>query len=802
MPMKNLEDYMQPYEDCYPHLFNRKLNTFSYIEKIVLRKRKENIFQFQCLTHEKKKIYVCLELCTPELFRLRMSKVNKFFSYNTAMVAKTEWKKVHYHLKENKENIAIETQSMIINVQKNPWQVTVNNKNGKIIFQEQIKDISGLQQFLSYPPGYGVNSEKETSFYESFVLRPDEQLYGLGEKYDELNKRGKQYVSWNVDTATTVTGRAYKNIPLLFSTYGYGLFINSTAKIIYQLGSESYISASFRVEDEQLDYYFIYGPSFKEILNRYTELTGKPPVPPKWSFGLWMSRCSYMSRKQLEDIGATLRKKKIPCDVLHIDPWWMKDKNFCDFEWDINKFPKPEEMLKELKKKGFKVSLWEQPYVPKNTQMYQEGKKRGYFMKTKDGKVYSFHDFQKSGLGVVDFTNPEAVKWYQTKHKELLEMGVSAFKTDMSEGVPEDGYFHNGQSGKLVHNLYSLLYNKKVYEISASHSKEYALVWGRAGTAGSQRYPIQWSGDSNSTFPDLACNLRSGLSAGLSGLAFWSCDIGGFIGKPSPELYIRWAQFGLFISHARCHGSAPREPWEFGKKAENIFRFYANLRYQLLPYIYTHAHIAHRTGLPVIRPLVLEYQNDPNVYHQDLEYLLGDSILVAPILDETNQRDIYLPEGEWIDFVSKKRLQGNQHISYKAPLSRLPLFIKQDSIIPLGPLMNYVDEKEWNPISLEIFLKSHAQFTLIDDRQEIKFSGDNNTNGITFKISPSNLNYYLHFHKTFTPKKVVCNGKPISLRNQKEQWENSDTGWRTNQDTIEIKLFGLSKKVIRVTLIF
>ncbi|MDI6782824.1 MAG: glycoside hydrolase family 31 protein [bacterium] len=818
MKQFTLDDYLHHYEHNYPHIFNPRLRTFSYTAKLLTLKRKGNEFLFRCETNDKKKVLVGLELCSPEMFRVRLTARNKFNVDNFPMVVKKDWKPVFFQMEKNRYEVIITSSSLQIKINKNPWQIKVYDKSGNLVLEEQSNGIDGLQKHLVCPLGFAttLDKDKKPSVYESFTLHPEEQLFGLGEKYSELNKRGKRFVSWNVDTATTVTDRAYKNIPLLLSTRGYGIYINNTAKITYELGSESYIASSFAVEDDQLDYYVIYGPTFKQILYHYTELTGRAPVPPKWSFGLWMSKCGYRNRQEVEHIAKTLRKKRIPCDVIHIDPWWMKEGHFCDFEWDTDAFPNPVEMLRNLKEQGFKVSLWEQPYVPKNSKMFEEGKKHGYFIKDKKGNIYPFRDFMNPVSALVDFTNPEAVKWYQAKHQKILEMGISAFKTDMSEAVPEDAVFYNGLTGAKMHNLYSLLYNRTVYEVGARFPRpiipafagmtsfprkresgretlplppETALVWGRSGYAGTQRYPVNWSGDSNSTWLDMSCNLRAGLNFGLSGVPFWSCDIGGFIGNPSPELFIRWAQFGLFTSHARCHGATPREPWQFGKQAEQIFRRFVNLRYRLIPYLYTYAHLAHRTGLPVIRPLVLEYQDDPNVYHQDLEYLFGEQFLVAPILDETNQRTIYLPAGEWLDYWTKKVYSGNQHIHYTAPLSRLPLFIKQDSIIPMGPKMNYIGEKPFNPITIDIYLKNKAEFTLINDQEEIKFFGIREKNQVKFTITKSQKDYLLNFNACSQPKKVLCNGKPIPKATTNKAFSNLHLTWKMGINSLQIKLF-------------
>lgn len=409
-----------------------------------------------------------------------------------------------------------------------------------------------------------------------------------------------------------------------------------------------------------MGYFFIYGPDFKKILYEYTGLTGRAPLPPKWSFGLWMSPCTYHNRKAVEDVARKLRRMDIPCDVLHIDPLWLKGRknqklDSCEFEWDKETFPKPEEMIEKVKEKGFKICLWENPYIYKHTATYWELAKKGYLVKDEKNKpteVFSTHGLFKDYY-VVDFTNPGAVEWYKEKHKKLLDMDVATFKCDYGDGAPEKAVYHNGKSGKEIHNLYPLLYKRTVFEAMEEYSGR-GIIWARPAYAGSQRYPVLWSGDPKCSFPLMVATLQGGLSLALSGIAFWSHDIGGFIGEPEPELYIRWAQWGLLCSHSRYHDTTPREPWLFGLQALEIFWFYAKLRYRLIPYLYSYAHIAHLISLPIVRPPILDYQDDPDFYDKDLEYLLGKKLLVAPIFNETGRRNIYLLQGNWLDFWNDK----------------------------------------------------------------------------------------------------------------------------------------------------
>jgi len=332
-------------------------------------------------------------------------------------------------------------------------------------------------------------------------------------------------------------------------------------------------------------------------------------------------------------------------------------------------------------------------------------------------------------------------------------------------------------TGREMHNLYPLLYNKAVFEAVEKYSNGRGIVWARSAWAGSQRYPIHWAGDQLCNFPSLACTLWGGLSLGLSGVPFWSHDIGGFKGEPSPELYIRWAQFGLLSSHSRCHGTTPREPWEFGEEALCIFRFYAKLRYRLIPYLYSYAHVASRTGLPLMRAMVLEYQDDPNTYHLGLQYLLGRELLVAPIYDKSSERHVYLPEGKWIDYWTKEEYKGPITIRYKAPLDVIPLFVEGDSIIPLGPEMGYVGEKEFDPLTLDVYLYERAKFTLYDDEQAVSFEGGRKGGDITFEISASRRTYIVQFNKTTCPRAVKVEGRGLQHYETREAFERVQEGW-------------------------
>ena len=503
-------------------------------------------------------------------------------------------------------------------------------------------------------------------------------------------------------------------------------------------------------------------------------------MPPKWSFGVWMSRCMYKSRTEVETIAKKLRILNIPCDVIHIDPLWLKGReksgiDSChDLVFDTKKFPEPEKMVTNLKKMGFKLSLWENPYVLKGTKIYEEGVKKHYFpiSLTDKNKPAQIEPPNKPKIftTLIDFTNPDAVKWYQEKHRKLLNIGVAVFKTDYGEWCPINARFYNGMIGKDMHNLYPVLYNKTVFDIIKKVCGK-GIVWARSAYAGSQMYPVHWSGDTLAKYEVMAQVLRSGLSIGLSGIPFWSHDIGGFIGKPSQELYIRWTQFGMFCSHSRFHGTTPREPWEYGKKSIDICKKYILLRYRLIPYIYSYAYIANKTGIPIVRAMVLEFQDDHNTYDKDLQYMFGRELLVAPIFNETNIRNIYLPAGKWLDYWDKKEYTGPINIRYYAPLDRLPLFIRENSIIPYCPQMNYIGEKPFNKYVLDCYILSKAEFVLYDDNEIIKFSGIKNRDVLVFSISKSNKEYEMNFYK-ITVKRAIIETKTI----KKFDYKTTDTG--------------------------
>jgi alpha-D-xyloside xylohydrolase len=589
---------------------------------------------------------------------------------------------------ETEDEIVVATGAVSVHVGTDPWDFRVE-RDGEVLFAEERGLYDGRGNDRTPPLGFDLQEINEgphrvVETGTAFRLQPDEHVYGLGEQFTGFDRRGRTFDLWHVEPLGTQTQHAYKNIPFHLSTAEYGMLVDTTNRVHYDLGHSTTATGAVSVADDRFSCVFFCEEAFPDIIESYTGLTGRPDCPPKWSFGLWMSRLGYESREELEAVADRLREEAIPADVIHLDPFWMRENHACDLAWDREQFPDPEGMIEDLHDQGFRLSLWEHPHVPVGTEAFETAREEGYFVADGTGKPYVMDRTCQGAYrgALVDFTDPEAVGWWQAKHRELLAMGVDVFKTDYGEYVPEDAVFENGRSGRSMHNLYPYLYNEAVYEVSREVHGDDGMVWARSAWTGSQRFPVHWGGDPHPSESGMAAALRGGLSASLSGIAFWSHDIGGFRGIPSSELYVRWAQFGLLSSHARCHGTTPREPWAFGETATDRFRDYAELRYSLLPYIYTYAEIAARTGLPVVRPLVLEYQDDPAVRQLDTQYLLGEQLLVVPVFGGSGTRSVYLPAGEWVDYWTGDRYPGEQTVSRDVDLETIPLFVRAGSVIP------------------------------------------------------------------------------------------------------------------------
>ncbi|MTD42108.1 alpha-xylosidase [Erwinia sp. CPCC 100877] len=536
---------------------------------------------------------------------------------------------------------------------------------------------------------------------EQLSLGIDEQLYGLGERFTPFIKNGQTVDTWNEDGGTG-SEQAYKNIPFYLSSNGYGVFVNHPEKVSFELASENVSRAQFSVEGEALEYIIIYGPTPKEILEKYTNLTGKPALPPAWSFGLWLSTSfttDYSEQTVMKFIDG-MQERGIPLEVFHFDCFWMKAFEWSNFKWDEELFPDPKGMLRRIHEKGIKVCVWINPYIGQKSPLFEEGRKNGYFLKQADGNVWQW-DMWQAGQGIVDFTNPEAVKWYQGYLSELLDMGVDSFKTDFGERIPTDAVYFDGSDPQKAHNYYSYLYNEAVFSLlEAKRGKNEAVVFARSGTVGSQKFPVHWGGDNLSEYVSMTETLRGGLSFLLSGFGFWSHDIGGFEENASADLYKRWTQFGLLSTHSRYHGNIEyRVPWNYDEEAVAVTKKFTQLKVQLMPYLYSQAVYTAKTGVPMMRPLFMEYPEDRNSYFIDKQYFLGDQLLVAPVFTETGEVSYYLPEGKWTQLLDQsfKAIDRNgQWQTETHDYLSLPVWVKENTILPMAKTKHQSVVYEYN----------------------------------------------------------------------------------------------------------
>jgi alpha-D-xyloside xylohydrolase len=701
----------------------------------------DDALKIVCRTAYDHRAHLLVEVLTPHIWHILFRPLDSQ-PFATPIVVGRPERKIPLQVESADGQLVVSGGGLRLSIQTDSWRLRLYDANGADVLRENPSDVDGLGQPFVLPLGYAATADGVNLVSESFHLRPDEHLLGLGEKFTPLDKVGQRIVTWTQDAFGSTSERSHKNIPFLMSSRGYGLLLDTGARVTWDLGVSSCQSYTITAEANALDAYVIVAPSFAEILEHYAHLTGHAPVPPKWTFGLWLSSTgAYRDQATLERLVAGAEAHQLPVDVIHVDTWWMKWRLYCDFQWDREAYPDVEGLIAELTRKGLRVSLWEHPYISVESDLFELGKERGYFLKRPDGDVYVI-DYGLSlaprpdgvvriatpdtswnaRVAIIDLTNPQAYQWFQDLHRPVLRMGVSVFKTDFGEDVPRDAVFSNGQTGETMHNLYPLLYNRCVYEVT-QEELGYGVVWARSGTAGNQRYPVCWSGDPAADFDSLACTIRAGLSVGLSGIPFWSHDIGAFRGMPSARLYVRWAQFGLLCSHSRMHGDSPREPWYFGEEAVRIVRAYTELRYSLFPYLYSAAYEASRSGLPVIRALPLMFPDDPNTYAQDLEYMLGGALLVAPIYDEGDQRRVYLPQGEWVDYWTHEVYAGNVHITVHAPLDHLPLFVRRGAIIPRMQPAQRIPAGLIDPLLLDVYAASRMAYRLDEDEGTTIFEG-------------------------------------------------------------------------------
>jgi alpha-D-xyloside xylohydrolase len=553
--------------------------------------------------------------------------------------------------------------------------------------------------------GFAEIADGTHHMVEQLALGVGEVVYGLGERFGPLVRNGQVVDMWNADGGTS-SWLAYKNVPFYLTSGGYGVLVNDPGAVSFEVGSETVSRVQFSVEGQALEYYLLYGTTPKEILGRYTALTGRPALPPAWSFGLWLTT-SFTTSYDEETVTGFIQgmaDRDIPLSVFHFDCFWMREFHWCDLAWDRRAFPDPQAMLDRLHERDLHVCLWINPYIAQRSPLFAEGMDKGYLVRRPNGDVWQSDDWQ-AGMGVVDFTNPDAVRWYQDHLRVLLDMGVDCFKTDFGEKIPTDVVWFDGSDPQRMHNHYAYLYNRTVYDLLREHrGAQDAVVFARSATSGSQQFPVHWGGDSTTTFASMAETLRGGLSLSLSGFGFWSHDIGGFDGTPTASLFKRWVPFGLLTSHSRLHGNQSyRVPWSFDDEAVEVTRAFVRLKARLMPYLYAAAVEAHATGVPVLRAMVLEFPDDPACVHLDRQYMLGERLLVAPVFSDGGQVSYYVPAGRWTRLLTGEVVEGPGWRHETHGYDSLPLLVRPNTVLPVGAVDSRPDYAYADGVTLQIY---------------------------------------------------------------------------------------------------
>lgn len=618
----------------------------------------------------------------------------------TAPVNRAAWK---YKKVEGGHSYTSKYAKVVIT--EKPWHIYIYDADGKLL-TSTVHRSDNTNTFTPVMPFSYVRraSDYSRSYNAVTSLAPGEKVFGFGESFTQFNKRGSKVVLWTDDANGTQNETMYKPIPFFMSSRGYGVFMHHSTPITVDVGKYFNSVNSMMIGDDEIDLFFFVGDP-KDVLDEYTDLTGKSPMPPLWSFGFWMSRITYFSAQDGYDVIDQLRDNKIPTDVLHFDTGWFGVDWRADYTFPQDRFPDPQKMINDFKDDGVHISLWQLPYMTPQNKLYDELVSNGFAIKDRKGNI-PVED------AIIDFSNPGAIEWYQGKLKPLLEMGVGAIKVDFGEAAPEEGLYASGKTGFYEHNLYPLRYNKAAADITKEVTGEH-IIWARSTWAGSQRYPLHWGGDAATSDGAMSATLRAGLSIGLSGFTFWSHDIGGFVTAAPEDLYRRWTPFGMLSSHVRSHGNPPTEPWEYSKEFLNGFRKADNLRYQLMPYIYAQAKHSSERGLPMMRALFIEYPDDPGAWLVDDQYLFGEDMLVAPLFEDVEERAVYVPMGTtWHDYQTGKVYEGGWH-TIKPGEIPVVVLVRDGAIIPHIALAQSTKFMDWSSIQLKVFSKNGAASGMI-----------------------------------------------------------------------------------------
>lgn len=705
--------------------------------------------ELSCTTSGGLKVAIRIDLLSDSIIRARLCPERIPSSPTQMLSCDPENLQHSARIERTDSQVRIDTGKLSILLELEQWDLTIiRNSDGRSIFSQSIDQRCFGPLYEVAPTGYDEDGQGRLFGRLAVRIQPPERFYGLGETFTSYTKNGRVYDIFASDSGSVDSSRSYKAMPILLSSAGYALMVHTSYPTRFDMGSDCGGSYSMRIADPLLDYFIICEDSFKGLLGGLSSLVGKSPLLPKWSFGLWLSRCGYRSWEEVFAVVGRMEENGIPFDVVSLDPWWQGDAPWSTLSWDERHFPESEQRMAELKEDhGIRTCLWINPYVPAGTELYEEGVKQGFFLRDESGRIACAPEaFAGKELAVYDLCDPAQWQWFSSLLKGLLCQGAAVFKTDFGEQIPLQALSHDRKSGLELHNLYPLLYNKCAFEaVKEVYGK--GITWGRSGYIGSVRYPLCWGGDSYASFSQMRGQLNGLLSSALSGMPFYSHDIGGFdyepelfrtssidsipipgqdeqekrlegLPEPNAHLYIRWLQFGIFSSHSRLHGKRPHEPWEYGQEALRISRAYIRLRYRLLPYIYAQSVNSCESSLPFIRPMVLEFQEDRNSWDIDSQYLFGSDLMVSPVLEDREQVEIYFPKGTWYDLYTGESFVGPGWQRLDSPLWKIPVFCRQKAIIPLTGSLQKSDARFNDLVLLCTPEALPGQVTICDEAAE------------------------------------------------------------------------------------
>ena len=781
---------------------NEEERIFHTLEKVTDIESEDNRIRFNLEKGE-----VVLSFLTQDIVRVTMGKRSNVKLATTPAVKDHNFSYDGFKTHQQDNKFLIKTEKLTISVDTSVFSLAFYDKEDNLIQEDN-------------SPALGWSGDEVWAWKKS---RTNERYYGLGEKTGFLDKTGREYSMWNTDVFEShveSTDPMYVSVPFFIGfnpNNSFGIFFDNSFKSHFDFRLKENKTYAFWAEGGTLDYYFINGPGLKDVVSKYSDLTGKMPLPPKWSLGYHQSRYSYKNEDRVREIANNFRQRQIPCDTIHLDIHYMDD--YRVFTWDEDRFFSPEKMISDLDDSGFKIVNIIDPGVKKDPEYkaYQDGIKNDCFCKYMDGSLYS-GDVWPGESVFPDFTQTKVRNWWKKMHRPLLEQGVRGLWNDMNEPavfnkkstMDEDVLHKNDGSPdthKRFHNLYALLEGKATYNAIKEYKQERPFVLTRAGFAGIQRYAAVWTGDNRSFWNHLKLSIPMLVNIGLSGIPFCGADVGGFTSDSNGELLVRWTQLGALLPFFRnhcCLDAINQEPWVFGEDYEEIIKDYIKLRYRLLTYIYNLFYRSSKDGLPVVRPLVMEYPEDENTHNLSYQFMVGSDILVAPVYEPDKEKQmVYLPEGTWFNFFTGEQYQGQKYIIADAPLDTMPVFVKGGSIIPLTEVQNYVGEKELSEVEFHIYLSENVEqnsYMLYED-DGISFAYQDEEFSLTeLKYTKKDDRLILNIenkHDQFTdsfkdyilkikniessPEKIIINGREVNKQEYKICSNNS-----TNELTIEV----------------